>query len=76
MASSTFNGAGKTAGMELWRIENLQPVKQPEVTCIITNTNVNCAELNINLLIFIVDLGDWEVSRWRFLHSSGDLQVQ
>jgi hypothetical protein len=32
MVEPAFNGAGQVEGMELWRIENLAPVKIPEVT--------------------------------------------
>ena len=31
MAEPAFNGAGRRAGLELWRIEALKPVKQPQV---------------------------------------------
>lgn len=32
MADAAFNGAGRNPGLELWRIENFRPVKQPKVT--------------------------------------------
>ena len=32
MVEPAFRGAGQAEGMELWRIENLAPVKIPEVT--------------------------------------------
>ena len=28
-----FAGAGEAAGLELWRIESMKPVKMPEVVC-------------------------------------------
>lgn len=31
MAEPAFFGAGRTSGLELWRIEKLKPVKQPKV---------------------------------------------
>ena len=32
MVEPAFRGAGQVEGLELWRIENLAPVKIPEVT--------------------------------------------
>ena len=31
LKETAFGGAGKVAGMEIWRIESLKPVKQPKV---------------------------------------------
>ena len=36
MVDAAFNGSGKVAGLEGWRIENLAPVKLPEVVLFIS----------------------------------------
>ena len=36
-ADESFAGAGQELGLELWRIENMVPVKQPEVRTLVVN---------------------------------------
>jgi antibiotic biosynthesis monooxygenase (ABM) superfamily enzyme len=73
MVDAAFVGAGKKAGMELWRIEKLAPVKQPKVwkrNFILKILYLDLTSENFFLIFFF--LGGWKVSCRRFLYSIED----
>ena len=59
MTDSAFVGAGKKAGMELWRIEKLAPVKQANVS---ESKEIDFPECTYHFFLWIV--GQRQVPCW------------